>query len=120
MCIALGFWVAAVRIGDRSAWLLLVLLLSLPASYGGGSAEGLFGRGEHPSTAVRRLRGVLQPNGGAGAHALRHRVSGTSCHSIAVFPWLKWIVVGYLLLVAVLVAIAVGALGASPGTGRAS
>jgi hypothetical protein len=28
VCIALGFWVVAVRIGDRSAWLLLMLLLS--------------------------------------------------------------------------------------------
>jgi hypothetical protein len=44
VCIALGFWVAAVRIGDRSAWLFLVLLLSLPAWSGGGTVLGLFGR----------------------------------------------------------------------------
>ena len=30
VCIVLGFWVAAVRITDRSAWLLLVLLLLPP------------------------------------------------------------------------------------------
>ena len=28
-CLALGFWVAAVRVGDRAAWTLLFLMLSL-------------------------------------------------------------------------------------------
>ncbi len=28
-CLALGFWVAAVRVGDRAAWALLVLMLSV-------------------------------------------------------------------------------------------
>lgn len=50
VCIALGFWVAAVRIGDRSAWLLLVLLLSLAAFVVVGGYRSLFGR-----------EGILQP-----------------------------------------------------------
>ena len=37
VCLALGFWVAAVRIGDRSAWLFLVLLIGLPATLGAGA-----------------------------------------------------------------------------------
>ena len=45
VCTALGFWVAAVRIGDRSAWLLLSLLLSLAVTFGSVGPEALFGRG---------------------------------------------------------------------------
>jgi hypothetical protein len=43
VCVALGFWVAAVRVSDRSAWLLLVVLLSLAADSTGGSPLILFG-----------------------------------------------------------------------------
>ncbi len=106
-CIALGFWVAAVRIGDRSAWLLLVLLLSLPASYGFGRLEGLFGRAN-----------ILQPLlAGFGTFCNLIAAPALMLFGIAFperlpfdrrFPWLKWIVVGYLLLVATLASIAVG------------
>ena len=44
VCIALGFWVAAVRIQDRAAWFLLMLLLSLAAFIGSGSYQSMFGR----------------------------------------------------------------------------
>jgi hypothetical protein len=40
VCMALGFWVAAVRVRDRSAWLLLVLLLSFPSYVGAGRGVG--------------------------------------------------------------------------------
>jgi sigma-B regulation protein RsbU (phosphoserine phosphatase) len=106
VCLALGFWVAAVRIRDRSAWLLLVLLLSLPA-YGGGSQVGLFGR-----------QTILQPLlTGFGALCAHLTVPALMLFAIAFperleldrrFPWLKWTVAGYLLLVAVLAATAVG------------
>jgi sigma-B regulation protein RsbU (phosphoserine phosphatase) len=107
VCIALGFWVAAVRIGDRSAWLLLVLLLSLPASYSGGSVEGLFGR-----------ENIFQPLfAGFGAFSNHVAAPALMLFGIAFperlpldrrWPWLKWIVAGYLLLVATLASIAVG------------
>ena len=108
VCIALGFWVAAVRISDRSAWLLLVLLLSLAAYIGGGSgAQGLFGRDN-----------LLQPLF-AGFHASLALVAAPTLMLFGIafperlrldrrFPWLKWIVAGQLLLVALLEGINVG------------
>ncbi len=42
-CTVLGFWVAAARVTDRRAWLLLVLVLSL-AEFGGDSFRSLYGR----------------------------------------------------------------------------
>jgi sigma-B regulation protein RsbU (phosphoserine phosphatase) len=43
LCLALGFWVAAVRIRDKLAWLLLLLLLGL-AEFVGANWRSLFGR----------------------------------------------------------------------------
>jgi sigma-B regulation protein RsbU (phosphoserine phosphatase) len=106
LCLALGFWVAAVRIGDRSAWLFLVLLIGLPATLF-GAPETLFGRAN-----------VFQPLL-AGFTILSSQVAAPALMLFGIafperlpidrrFPWLKWIVVGYLLVVAGLVAIAVG------------
>ena len=103
-CIALGFWVVAIRIGDPSAWLLLVFLLSL---VGGTATEATLGR-----------EGTLQPFF-AGFAVLRGslRIPALMLFGIAFperlpfdrrFPWVKWIVAGYLVLVAVLVAVGVG------------
>ena len=103
-CIALGFWVVAIRIGDPSAWLLLVFLLSL---VGGTATEATFGR-----------EGTLQPFF-AGFAVLRGslRIPALMLFGIAFperlpfdrrFPWVKWIVAGYLVLVAVLGAVGVG------------
>ena len=107
VCMALGFWVAAVRIADRSAWLLLALLLSLPAAYIGGTLEGVFGRDN-----------VFQPVLAGFAAFFNHIAAPTlMLFGIAFperlpfdrrFPWLKWIVAGYLVLVASLAGIAVG------------
>src|SRR5262249_11783798 len=109
LCIALGFWVAAVRISDRSAWLLLVLMLSFPSyvSAGGIGPEGWVGRG-----------GILQPIlAGFGAFRSQILPAALMLFGIAFperlaldrrFPWLKWIVAGYLVLVTTLVAIDVG------------
>ena len=44
-CLALGFWVAAVRVGDRAAWLLLVLMLSISVLVN-QSARTMFGRSD--------------------------------------------------------------------------
>jgi hypothetical protein len=98
VCIALGFWVAAARIGDRSAWLLLVVLLSLAAFIGGGSGpQGTFGR-----------ENILQPLF-AGFHAFLSLIAAPALMLFGItfpeqlafdrrFPWLKWIVVGHLVL----------------------
>ena len=107
VCMALGFWVAAVRIDDRSAWLLLALLLSLPAVYIGGTLEGLFGRDERLSAGLGGLRRVLQPLA-APALMLFGIAFPDRLPLDRRFPWLKWIVAGYLLLVASLAGIAVG------------
>jgi sigma-B regulation protein RsbU (phosphoserine phosphatase) len=104
-CIALGFWVAAVRIGDPSAWLLLVLLLSLTG--GTEAAEFTFGReGAVHSflagfTAFRA--GLLVP-----ALMLFGIVFPERLPLDRRFPWAKWIVIGYLVLVTTLLGISVG------------
>jgi sigma-B regulation protein RsbU (phosphoserine phosphatase) len=109
ICMALGFWVAAVRIRDRSAWLLLVLLLSFPSYIGGGGLGpvGTFGR-----------EATLQPLfAGFGAFLQQIAAPTLMLFGIAFperlafdrrFPWLTRIVAGYLVLVATLVAIDVG------------
>ena len=108
VCIALGFWVAAVRIGHRPAWLLLALLLSLPATYGGGGpTESLFGRAS-----------VWQPLlTGFGVFCAQLAAPALMLFGIAFpdrlpldrrFPWFKWIVAGYLVLVAASASVAVG------------
>jgi sigma-B regulation protein RsbU (phosphoserine phosphatase) len=105
VCIALGFWVAAVRIGDRSAWLLLVLLLSFTA-LGAGGPQGMFGR-----------EGVFQPLL-AGFTVFRGQMLAPALLLFGIafperlpldrrLPWLKWIVVGYLVLVASIASIGV-------------
>jgi len=107
VCIALGFWVAAVRIGDRSAWLLLALLLSLPAFIGGAGPEWRFGR----DTLVQPLLT------GFGAFWSVMAAPALMLFGIAFperlpldrrFPWLKWIVAGHLVLVATVAAIGNG------------
>jgi sigma-B regulation protein RsbU (phosphoserine phosphatase) len=108
ICLALGFWVAAVRIGDRSAWLLLIVLLSLAVFVGSGSGmQGMFGRETlfqplyvafHVFFAsimapALMLFGLLFPE----RLALDRRL-----------PFVKWIVLGYLGTVTLLVSIAFG------------
>lgn len=43
-CIALGFWVAAVRIGDPIAWIFLGMMISFGETVGATTFEGLAGR----------------------------------------------------------------------------
>ena len=103
VCIGLGFWVAAVRISDPSAWLLLVLLISL---VGGTESELTFGReGTFHSflagfTAFRA--GLLVP-----ALMLFGIVFPERLPLDRRFPWVKWIVIGYLVLVSALIGISV-------------
>ena len=120
VCVALGFWVAAVRIGHRPAWLLLALLLSLPATYGGGGpTESLFGRA---SVWQPLLTGFGVFCCSAGGHprscfsVSRFRIA---CPSIAGFPGSNGSSGGYLVLVAASASVAVGLVDTSPGAGLA-
>src|SRR5215510_3277739 len=102
LCIALGFWVAAVRIHDRSAWLVLVVLLSLAMNLGGRmGAQGMFGRDAALQTlfvAFGALFGQLT----APALMLFGITFPTRLAVNRRVLWLFWIVAGYLVLVAVL------------------
>ena len=104
VCLSLGFWVAAVRIHDRSAWLFLLLMLGFPSVAGYGAGLGVFGR-----------EGLFQPLF-AGFAAFRAQTVIPVLMLFAIsfperlrldirFPWLKWIIAGYLLLVAALVSV---------------
>jgi sigma-B regulation protein RsbU (phosphoserine phosphatase) len=107
-CMAIGFWVTAVRIGDGSAWLLLTVLLSLATFVGSGSgAQGLFGR-----------EAILQPLF-TGFHVFFGQIAAPALMLFGIvfperlaldrrFPWLKRIVLGYLVVVIILVSIAAG------------
>jgi phosphoserine phosphatase RsbU/P len=104
-CLTLGFWVAAVRVGDRAAWALLVLMLSVAnlildgrTIYGNEDALQPF----LTSLAVFFIRlgplalayfGIIFPE----TLALDRK-----------FPWIKWIVMGPMLVRAALAAIASG------------
>jgi sigma-B regulation protein RsbU (phosphoserine phosphatase) len=107
VCTALGFWVAAVRITDRSAWLLLVLLLSFPAFVGGGSWSAMFGRED-----------ILQPLL-TGFHIFFANIASSALVLFGIafperlaidrrVPWLKWVLFGPLMLWVTGVAIVYG------------
>jgi sigma-B regulation protein RsbU (phosphoserine phosphatase) len=104
VCIGLGFWVAAVRISDPSAWLLLVLLISL---VGGTESELTFGREGILHSFLAGLTafraGLLVP-----ALLLFGIVFPQRLPLDRRFPWAKWIVIGYLVLVSTLIGISVG------------
>ncbi|PYR08313.1 MAG: hypothetical protein DMF99_19310 [Acidobacteria bacterium] len=104
VCIALGFWVAAVRIQDRAAWFLLMLLLSLAAFIGSGSYQSMFGRED-----------ILQPLL-TGFHVFFANIASFALMLFGIefpdrlgfdrrVPWLKWVVLGPLAVFVTAVAI---------------
>jgi len=104
VCLSLGFWVAAVRIRDRSAWLFLLLMVGFPSVTGYGGGLRVFAHD-----------GPLQPLAVAfTAFRAQTVVPALMLFAIAFperlrldvrFPWLKWIIAGYLLLVAAVVSV---------------
>jgi phosphoserine phosphatase RsbU/P len=106
-CLALGFWVAAVRVSDLAAWALLILMLSLANLLTDGST--MFGH-----------EGALQPFlTGLGVVFLRLGPLALVYFGIVFpetlafdrkFPWIKWIVIGPMLVEAMLSGIAFGML----------
>jgi sigma-B regulation protein RsbU (phosphoserine phosphatase) len=110
VCIALGFWVAAVRISDRSAWLVLVVLLSFAASSVGGNSLILFGSQNifQPLLAMfPAFFGIIA----AAALMLFGIAFPERLEFDRRYPWLKWIVAGHLILVSVLAAVGLGLWG---------
>ena len=104
-CLALGFWVAAVRIGDRAAWALLFLMLTLANLI--TDSRTIFGHED-----------ALQPFL-TGLTAMLIRLGPLALVYFAIifperltfdrkFPWVKWIVIGPMLVLGGLSGIAVG------------
>ncbi|HEY3454401.1 MAG TPA: SpoIIE family protein phosphatase, partial [Bryobacteraceae bacterium] len=91
-CLALGFWVVAVRIRDKRAWLLLLLMLSFPefaysqfgTLYGRDDlAEAIFGAYHQLFTAIWPTALVLLAIYFPERLDIDRRI-----------PWAKWLVVG--------------------------
>ena len=90
-CLALGFWVAAVRIRDRRAWLLLLLMLSFP-EFAYSQFGTLYGRDDLAETIF------------GAYHQLCTAIWPTALLLLAIYfperldidrraPWAKWLVV---------------------------
>jgi sigma-B regulation protein RsbU (phosphoserine phosphatase) len=91
VCMALGFWVAAVRVRDARAWLLLFLMLSV-AEFAGGSLRLLYGRQDF----FQPLAATYQP--------VLANLWPTAMLLFAIYfperlpldrrvPWIKWLVI---------------------------
>lgn len=104
-CLALGFWVAAVRVGDRAAWALLILMLSLANLLTDGST--MYG---HEGALQPFLTGLSVVFLRLGPLALVYFgiVFPETLAFDRKFPWIKWIVIGPMLVRAGLSGIAFG------------
>jgi sigma-B regulation protein RsbU (phosphoserine phosphatase) len=95
LCLALGFWVVAVRIRDRLAWLLLVLLLGL-SEFIGGNWRTLLGRGDWFQPVAIVYQTLM-----ATAWPMTMMLFGLYFPERLPldrrFPWAKWIVIGPIL-----------------------
>ena len=95
-CTVLGFWVAAARVTDRRAWLLLALVLSL-AEFGGGYFRSLYGREDFfqpVAAAYQPLLANLWPTA-----MLLFAISFPERLALdRKVPWLKWIVIAPIVL----------------------
>jgi sigma-B regulation protein RsbU (phosphoserine phosphatase) len=104
VCLALGFWVTGVRINDRSAWLLLVVLLSFAASLGSPGARVEFGRDDFLQPLFVGFRAFFTLLA-APALMLFGLTFPTRLSLDRRYPWFTRIVPAYLVLVALLEAI---------------
>jgi sigma-B regulation protein RsbU (phosphoserine phosphatase) len=96
LCLGLAFWVAAVRVRDRQAWLLLLLLLAL-AEFRGGEWRTIFGRDD----VFARVAVVYQP--------LLANLVPTALLLFGIYfpsrltldrrwPWAKWLIIAPILV----------------------
>ncbi len=92
VCLALGFWVTAVRIRDKRAWLLLLLMMSFP-EFAYGQFRTLYGRDDLPEAVF------------AAYHQLFANIWPTALLLFAIYfperlaadhrvPWAKWLTIG--------------------------
>ena len=106
-CLALGFWVAAIRLGDRAAWALLVLMLAVANLITDGRT--IFGNQDALQPFLTGLTGMLIRLGPLTLLYFGIIFPETlACDRK--FPWIKWIVIGPMLLRAGLLGISVGLL----------
>ena len=121
LCLALGFWVAGVRIHDPQAWLVLVLLLSL-SEFASGDSRTIFGRDDAfqaVGLTYQQLLGTLWPVSlMLFAFYFPERIPFDRR-----FPWVKWIVIVPTLLAAIassasLILVSHGRLDAAEAIGR--
>jgi phosphoserine phosphatase RsbU/P len=95
-CISLGFWVAAVRIQDRAAWLLLVLLLSISAIIG-TTPRTQFGNTDTIQPVLTAYRLFL--NNLAPAALVFFAIGFPDRLQLdRKYPWIKWVIFGPLIL----------------------
>jgi hypothetical protein len=94
LCLALGFWVAAVRVGDRSASLLLAMMMGL-ANFIGGNRRTMFGEG----TLQPLLTTFYQFTANLAPIALVFFIIAFPDRLAfdRKYPWVKWVVFGPLL-----------------------
>ena len=91
VCTALGFWVAAARIRDTRAWLLLFVLLGV-VEFTSGNIRSLFGRADFfqpVDVAYHTLLANLLPT----AMLLFAIYFPDRLHIDRRAPWLKWLVI---------------------------
>ena len=103
VCMALGFWVAAVRVRDGRAWLLLFLMLSL-AEFAGDNFRFLYGRQDFFQPIAVAYQPVLA-NLWPTAMLLFAIYFPDRLRLDRRVPWLKWLVI---------TPIAVRVIGANP------
>jgi phosphoserine phosphatase RsbU/P len=90
-CLVLGFWVAAARVTDPRAWLVLLLVLSL-AEFGGAHFRMLYGR-EDAFQPVAAAYQPLMANMWPTAMLLFALSFPERLAIDRRLPWLKWVVI---------------------------
>jgi sigma-B regulation protein RsbU (phosphoserine phosphatase) len=95
-CIALGFWVAAVRVGDIAAWQLLLLMLSF--AYSIRSSRTIFGN-EDAIQPFFTAYGLLFANLAPAALAFFGIAFPERLTLDRRLPWIKWLLFGPLIII---------------------
>jgi len=98
VCLALGFWVAAVRVTDSAAWWLLVLMLSFACFI--SSDRTIYGNLDALQPLLTAFR-VLFASMGAAALALFGLAFPEPLGVDRRWPWIKWILFGPLIALGV-------------------